>query len=345
MASVMQLVNRIRETELPVLTRELRMKRRKKRLIIRALVYGTLALTTVVSIWAAYLYIGYSSTASITGAQYFSQLTFTGISGLLVLAVCVLVPIFSASAVAGERERGSFDLLAITMLSSFSIVAQKLAVSIAVGALVLAASVPTLTVIGLLAELTLFSIVEVVAVILATVCFVAAGGVFWSCMMPNVRAATTATYLSMLGLYVIAPSVWSILLGMIGASYSGTSAEPLIRVIATLVPVIAVVVLAARSAARKTRQPALSRSEISDTIAIVLGLLLLAFLVLRMVPVSGLALLYVPVAVNPLAAIGAVADGAPEAWVSALATLVFTVAGTIVLLRISVRKFDALRRS
>lgn len=222
MPSISQLVNRIRQIEFPVLKHELRIGRRKKRYLTRVLVYGTLALTGAIAVLAAYLHL--VLTGPFLSARGFSlnRACFGTASSLLLLVISVLVPVFSASTIAGERERGTLDLLAITLLSSSSFVIQKLAVSIAGGISILAASIPAVTVIGLLGGLTPLDIAQTYAVLLATTCFVATGGIFWSCIVLNTGTATFTTYFITAGLYVILPmnpftTIWGLALGYLQA--------------------------------------------------------------------------------------------------------------------------------
>lgn len=118
------------------------------------------------------------------------------IAAFRIEALYLLTPIYAARTIAGERESGSFPALALTPLSSRSIVYQKLACALGPAAVATALSllyfVPGLaTLPGLVSRLTLGTVglgYPITALSFAVI------GICYSCRAKVFRAALAATY-------------------------------------------------------------------------------------------------------------------------------------------------------
>jgi hypothetical protein len=134
----------------------------------------------------------HSGTAALAraGRNMFSGLTYAQL-----VMVILVVPAYSAGVISMEREKGSFDLLAITTLHSSNIITQKLWAALAQVMMLMVASVPVLSIVFLLGGVSPGEVAVAYALIAMSAAAVGALGVMCSCHFANTRAATFMTYL------------------------------------------------------------------------------------------------------------------------------------------------------
>ncbi len=114
-----------------------------------------------------------------------------GILSILQTALVMLIaPALTAGAIAGEKDRQTFDLLLSTRLSAFSIVAGKLVTSLAFVILLILASVPLLSLVFLFGGVPAGLVVRTIAVQMVTALIMGAGGLFFSTIVRRTTAAT-----------------------------------------------------------------------------------------------------------------------------------------------------------
>ena len=120
---------------------------------------------------------------------------FTILSGVQIFFVMLIIPTISGAAISGERERQTLDLLLVTKMSPFSIVAGKLISSLLVVLLLIAASMP---VYGLLFFYGGLSVLNIFSMILFTVLTAAMGGsiaIFLSTFTKKTIISTVICYI------------------------------------------------------------------------------------------------------------------------------------------------------
>jgi hypothetical protein len=127
------------------------------------------------------------------GRAVYAAITFLQM-GMIVL----IIPAYSAGAVSGERERKTFDLLALTLLSSSSIVTQKLAAAVAQAVMLILASAPVMSVVFLLGGVSPVEVIVAYAILLVTAVALGALGMLCSCCLGSSRASTFLSYVVIL---------------------------------------------------------------------------------------------------------------------------------------------------
>jgi ABC-2 type transport system permease protein len=184
----------------PVLARELKERMRSPR--------ATLILVVYLALLAAILYLTYrlgllslrnqmfggGFTPASLGAASIGRLMFEVLLIFLLGLVAFIAPGASTGAIAGERERGTLQLLQVTLLRPSAIVLGKLAASLGFVLLLLVASLPLFTVALILGGVTPGQAFRGLSVIVALAVFLAALGTFLSSIARRTLHATIGTY-------------------------------------------------------------------------------------------------------------------------------------------------------
>jgi ABC-2 type transport system permease protein len=122
-------------------------------------------------------------------------------------AVSLLAPAFSAGAIAGERQRQTFDLLRTTLLPARSVVIGKLLSSLTFLLLLVLTGLPLVSLAFLLGGVTLLEVGIATALLVVTALSFSAIGLLFSSLLKTSLAATVISYvmavLSMVGLPVL----------------------------------------------------------------------------------------------------------------------------------------------
>ena len=128
------------------------------------------------------------------------------------IAALLIIPAFTAGAISGERERGTFEMLYTTLLSPWSIIFSKVSASVGYVVMVMIATAPSLCVLLLIGGLRYESIAVCYAV---TFLSVVSSGVV--CLAVSLRSKTTAQS-------VVRGFIWTIFWngGLALAIYLGT---------------------------------------------------------------------------------------------------------------------------
>lgn len=132
-----------------------------------------------------------------------------------------IVPALTATAISGERERQTLDLLLCSDISTWSVIAGKLTVSVAHIMLLVVASLPVLGMVFLFGGITLGEILLLFVFYASTALMAASLGIFLSTLFRKNVSAIIATYISLgiLGLGpVIAFYIWAVFYGLNGGT-------------------------------------------------------------------------------------------------------------------------------
>ena len=205
MRAVERLKERAGRIDAPVLVQELRVRQRGVKPFVVTLAY-TLVLA-VIAFGYILLETDFGAARGVEmpdmariGRELFEVLSFAQVFMLI-----LVVPAYSAGAVAVERERQTFDLLAMTLLSSTAIIRQKLVAAVAQSALLVLCSVPITAMVFMLGGVSPLELVLVYLLLLVTAAFLGGIGVLCSCLFKNARSATFCAYLATIGYFIVVP--------------------------------------------------------------------------------------------------------------------------------------------
>lgn len=209
-ATITRVVDRLRSVvawshrfDAPVLVQELRVRQRGVKpfavMFVYSLILSAIALLVMYFCWP--------SAGDPTPSQMaeVGQLMFMYLSMAQLVMVALIVPAYSAAAVSSERESGTFDLLALTLLSSTGIVTQKLAAAIAQSLMLIVASLPIMALVFLLGGVSPFDVMVAFGLLIVTSVMLGALGMLCSCCMRSSKTSTFVTYLVTFCLFVGVP--------------------------------------------------------------------------------------------------------------------------------------------
>lgn len=134
-----------------------------------------------------------------------------------------IVPALTATAISGERERQTLDLMLCSDISTWSVIAGKLVVSIAHIMLLVVASIPVLGMVFLFGGITFGEMMLMFLFYIITALMVASMGIFFSTLFRKNVTSIIATYIG-LGILGIGPVIAVIIWGMFYGRYN--SVEP-----------------------------------------------------------------------------------------------------------------------
>ncbi|HLF25000.1 MAG TPA: ABC transporter permease [Anaerolineae bacterium] len=130
------------------------------------------------------------------------QSVFIGLVFLALIVICAVAPSLTASAISGEYERKTFDLLAATPLRPASLLFGKLAVSLSYVALILLAAVPLVSLSYVFGGVATIDMLQVLLLLLGFALTFSAIGLFFSALFRRTTPAVLASYI-VLALFVI----------------------------------------------------------------------------------------------------------------------------------------------
>mgnify|MGYP000850611653 CR=1 FL=1 len=197
---------RLRNVEAPVLVQEMRVRQRGIRPFAVMLAY--LLILSVVGVLI--LYYNYPSDPTASNMADLGRQLYAGLAMAQLAMVCLIVPAYSSASVSSERERGTFDLLSLTLLSSSAIVTQKLVAAMGQALMLIFASLPIMAIVFFLGGVSPMELVLAYALILVTAIFLGSLGMVCSCSVKSSKTSTFIAYLIMFCLFLGLPlgSLW-----------------------------------------------------------------------------------------------------------------------------------------
>lgn len=175
----------------PVLVKELRGRMRGARAFVILTTY-----LLVLSIFALLLYLAVRSSAGsdpFTAGRTIGKTLFIGIALVALLQIMMIVPAQAAGAIAGERERETFDLLIVTLLPAWKIVLGKLLAALAYAVMLIIAVVPFMALAFFFGGVTGSEVAIALAGLLVTALLYGAIGILWSVLTARTMTATVMT--------------------------------------------------------------------------------------------------------------------------------------------------------
>jgi ABC-type transport system involved in multi-copper enzyme maturation permease subunit len=185
--------------------RELRGRMRGK----RAFVF----LTFYLSLLAIILWLALRTTEDLPGltvteAMSIGRGIFIGVLLVETLVVVALAPAYTAGAISAEREKQTYDLLAVTPISSLALVVGKLLSGLSYLALVVFASFPIACLAFLFGGIEPGDIIRGYLVLVVTGVGIGAIGVWCSAAMARTQTATVAAFIVTAAMVVGASAAW-----------------------------------------------------------------------------------------------------------------------------------------
>ena len=183
----------------PILRNELKLHARTVRLPIILVIYN-LVLSCVAVLLMASIQNQYQSGYPI---QYDELMEiFTILGWIQCVLVCFMVPILTASAIAGEREKQTLDIMLTTSISPFSIILGKLVAAMCTVCILVLSSVPILSISFLFGGMSWKDMIAFLFVVIAIGGVGGRIGLFFSSLVKKTPVAIVLTFL-VLGIVII----------------------------------------------------------------------------------------------------------------------------------------------
>jgi ABC-2 type transport system permease protein len=211
----------------PVAMKELRGRMRGARAFAVLSVYLLLMVG-----FALLLYV--ISTASqdvfgFTSGGQVGRTLFTGIVGIQLFLVTFIAPAFTASAISGERERQTYDLLKTTLLPARTLVIGKLFSALSYIFLLLIAAIPLQSIAFLFGGVSEIEVLLAFVILSVTAIALGATGIYFSAAQNRTLSANITTYAVTLFITIGLPMVIfiaiSLFASLIGVRQADISAE------------------------------------------------------------------------------------------------------------------------
>jgi len=139
------------------------------------------------------------------GAQLYALLSF-----IQLFLIVFIAPAFTATAINGEKERQTFDLLLCSKLSAFSLLAGKLIAGLVNALLLIAASIPLFSLVFFFGGVSPAQVFSTLVIFVMTAVVVGTFGLFCSTLLRRTTVSTAAAYI-FCALWLFAYPVISIL--------------------------------------------------------------------------------------------------------------------------------------
>ncbi len=212
----------------PIALKELRGRMRGSRAFVVLTVYVAL-----MSLFTVILYLIYTASSSFSlsaSGGVIGKLIFGGVLAVELFLVCFIAPAFTASAISGERERQTFNLLRTTLLSAYRVVIGKLISALAYVVLLLLVAVPLQSLAFLMGGITMAEVLLSVELLLVTSLGYSVVGIFFSAVTKRTLTASVLTYVVALVVTIALPLA-ALILGLFNAlSLTGLN-QPLLEAV------------------------------------------------------------------------------------------------------------------
>lgn len=175
----------------PVLRRETRTTLRNWKLFVAIAVYvGITILVAGLYMWNA-VFFSYRGGFNPSDVMYLYIL----LAALQLGLVLITTPALTAGSISGERERQTLDLMLVTKMSPFSIIAGKLMSCLSLVFLMILASVPVFAIVFYFGGVSLFSLLGMTLFMLSVSCMIGAVSIFVSTLLKKTAMSMVLVYL------------------------------------------------------------------------------------------------------------------------------------------------------
>jgi ABC-type transport system involved in multi-copper enzyme maturation permease subunit len=121
---------------------------------------------------------------------------YTLLSEIQLFLILFVTPAFTSTAMNGEKERQTYDLLLCSRLSSFSLVSGKLVAGLANALLLIAASAPVFSLVFFFGGVSPTQVLTALLVFVVTTFIVGTFGMFCSTVFKRPAVSTSVTYMA-----------------------------------------------------------------------------------------------------------------------------------------------------
>lgn len=193
--------------EMPVLTRELRGRMRGNRAFIVMFIYTAVLSATAIALLGAMAVQYASASARMAGAHYpggiypahgsaqsLGRALFLALAVAQLQLIAVITPALTCGSMSGEWERKTMEMLALTTMSSGSVIVGKLLASLCYVGLLLVCAAPVFALTLMIGGVSPMEIVLTDLVCLGTALLVGALGLLASTMVQRTYIATALAY-------------------------------------------------------------------------------------------------------------------------------------------------------
>ncbi len=191
----------------PILKKELKLGARSVKLPLALSLYnGFLGIIAVIVIAVC---------AAINNAGAYNFSTLMSIFPIIGWVECglsiIMLPILSASAISGERERQTLDIMLTTPVRPFSIIIGKVFTAMAQMLLFILSSVPIMSVAFVLGGLNWFSLLAYIVIMMSIAFYVASIGVLCSSAFKKTVVSIVLTFVFIFAIIAISGSIFGVL--------------------------------------------------------------------------------------------------------------------------------------
>lgn len=122
------------------------------------------------------------------------------------ILIIFITPAFTATAINGEKERQTFDLLLCSRISAFSLIGGKLVAGLANALLLIAASIPLFSMVFFFGGISPFQITSALLVFISTTLIIGTFSLFCSTLISRPAVSTSVAYMASV-LWIFMPLV------------------------------------------------------------------------------------------------------------------------------------------
>ena len=195
-------------TFLALLTKELRLRMRRERTIWVIVLY--ILLMGLI----AWFYVGRFANFNGSGSMTLNDIgtyLYMLLSMVQLFLIIFITPAFTATAVNGEKERQTFDLILCARISAFSLIAGKLVAGLVNSMLLIAASVPLFSLVFFFGGISPQQITSALLVFVSTKLIIGTFGLFCSTLILRPAVSTAIAYMVSM-LWIFMPLVLAIMI-------------------------------------------------------------------------------------------------------------------------------------
>lgn len=202
----------------PVIHKELRGRMHGSRAFILLTIY-----LAILSCLVTLVYFGFMTSnnaiagGSVNSRQALGKTIFWTIGGVELLMVCFIAPALTAGAITAERERQTFDLLRITLLSPKALITGKLLTSFSYILLLLLVALPLQSLAYLLGGVAIEEVLLAFLILVITALFYSSLGLFFSSFLKRTLASTVLAYA---GAIILVFGIPALILSIVGLGNS-----------------------------------------------------------------------------------------------------------------------------
>lgn len=182
----------------PIIVKELRSRMRGVRAF--ATLTGILLMLSVVSFLLFRMVLAGAQYSNTPISPMIGQTLFSGLVFLLLLMVCGITPAVTASALSGEHEKLTYEMLMSTPLRPVSILWGKLVSALSYIFLLLFAAIPLSSLVFLFGGVSLRDMAKALVMLITVAIMFGVIGLFFSTLFGRTGRATVVSYLVVLGM-------------------------------------------------------------------------------------------------------------------------------------------------